>query len=120
MNNKMSLLGIREWAADEYRGYFGYAVHAVAGMMPDSIVFPAFTHEQMLECKRITEELGEEHSFDSFPHLVYDEETDTWNELYYEDMSDLEDVLEPFYVDGVKLYALGHASGWVWNEVSKN
>ena len=105
-----------EWAADCYAGYFGYKVHIDNGTWPKNVGFPAFTHEQMLECKRINEELGERYSFDEFPHLVYNDEDKTWSEVYYDDMSDIEDILEPFVVDGIELYALGMASSWAWGE----
>lgn len=104
-----------EWACDTTRGYFGYSVH-IAGW-PEGVGFPAFTHEQMLECKRITESLGKRYSFDEFPHLVYDEGSRTWAEVYYSDMSDTADVLEPFTVDGIELYALGMYTDWAWGKV---
>ena len=104
-----------EWAADTVRGFFGYQVHAEG--MPENIGFPAFTHEQMQEAKRINETLGARYSWDEFPHLLYDAGADTWNEVYYSDLSDVEDVMQPFYVDGLKLYALGALSGWAWGEV---
>ena len=107
-----------EWAADDVRGYFGYSVHVNNCVWPEHVGFPAFTHEQMLECKRITETMGERFGFDSYPHLVFDAASDTWSEVYYDDESDVEDVMEPFFVDGLKLYALGDYSGWAWGLIS--
>lgn len=107
-----------EWASDTIRGFFGYKVHIDNGVWPEHVGFPAFTHEQMLEAKRINETLGARYSWDEFPHLIYNEENDTWSEVYYDDMSDVADILHPFYVDGLKLYELGGRSGWAWGEVS--
>lgn len=108
-----------EWASDCYRGYFGYCVHINNGVWPAHVGFPAFTHEQMIECKRITESLGKLYGYDSFPWLIYDEEARTWSEVYYDDMSEIEDVLTPFVVDGLELYALGLRSDWAWGAVSE-
>lgn len=72
----------------------------------------------MLEAKRINETLGERYSFDEFPHLIYNANDDTWREVYYDDLSDVADVMKPFYVDGLKLYALGARSGWAWGLIS--
>lgn len=103
-----------EWASDDLRGFFGYSVHVDNGVWPEHVGFPAFTHEQMQEAARIFDIMGNRYSFEEYPHLVYDETADTWSEVYFDDMSETEDVMLPFYVDGVKLYALGSASGWVW------
>lgn len=119
-NQNMNLVSTEpvEWAADDLRGFFGYSVHIDNGVWPEHVGFPAFTHEQMLEAKRINEKLGERYSFDEYPHLVYDKDADTWSEIYYNDMSDVADVMQPFYVDGIKLYALGDFTGWAWGRIS--
>ena len=119
MSYEMNLVSTEpiEWAADTLRGFFGYSVHVNNGVWPENVGFPAFTQEQMLECKRINETMGERNSWDEYPHLIYDTESDTWSEVYYDDMSDVADVLHPFYVDGLKLYALGDYSGWAWGHI---
>ena len=109
-----------EWAADTTRGFWGYSVHINNGVWPEHVGFPAFTHEQMLEAKRISETLGERNGWDESPHLIYNEADDTWSEVYYDDMSDVADVLHPFYVDGLKLYELGGWSGWAWGLVDED
>lgn len=116
MSKEMNLVTSEpvEWASDDIRGFFGYSVHINNGVWPEHVGFPAFTHEQMLKCKKLVETLGEKYSWEEWPHLIYDEDNDTWSEIYYDDMSDIEDVMHPFYVDGLKLYELGGRSGWAW------
>lgn len=106
-----------EWACDSLRGYVGYSVHIKHVGWPEHVGFPAFTQEQMLEAKRITEACGAAYSWEEFPHLLYSAEDDTWTEAYYDDMSDIADVIEPIFVDGLKLYPLGRYSGWAWGKV---
>jgi len=101
-----------EWACDCYRGYIGYSVN-IAGVWPDNVGFPAFTHEQMKECARLNENLGNRYSFEEFPHVVYNEESNTWQETYWDATIDI----EPFAVDGIELFALGRESGWPWGEI---
>lgn len=118
MANGMNLVSTEpvEWAADDLRGFFGYSVHIDNGVWPEHVGFPAFTHEQMLECKRINDKMGEAYGFDSYPHLVFNEAANTWSEVYEDD--DVADVLEPFTVDGIELYDLGRNSGWAWGLIS--
>ena len=107
-----------EWAADWLRGFFGYSVHVDNGVWPEDVGFPAFTHEQMLEAKRINDVMGERYGFEEYPHLDYDADSDTWSESYDGDDEPV-DVLEPFMVDDVKLYALGQYAGWAWGLITE-
>ena len=109
-----------EWAADDLRGFFGYSVHINNGVWPEHVGFPAFTHEQMVEVARINEMMGKRYSFDEYPHLMYDERDDVWHEVYGDDFDDVEDNIEPFYVDGIKLYALGRYTDWAWGLIDDN
>lgn len=102
-----------EWACDVYRGYTGHSVH-VEGW-PEGMGFPAFDREQMEECARICEKLGERYSFDEFPHVEYHADGDFWAEVYGDD--DIADVLYPVTVDGVELFFLGRYTDWVWGEI---
>lgn len=113
----MSLVGGKpvEWERDGQRGYWGYSVHIDNGVWPEHVGFPAFTHEQMEQCARIEEEHGEKWGFDSYPHLVFNADG-TWSEVYGGgDEKQVADVLLPFCVDGVELYAIGQ--DWPWGEV---
>ena len=114
-----------EWACDAYRGYWGYSVRPDGIDWPEGMGYPAFTHEQMVECARINDVLGSKYGFDSFAHVEYDSDADAWYEAFGDGHErliagdhdiDVDDVyvLEPFVVDGVKLYALGGISGWAW------
>lgn len=73
----------------------------------------------MLKCAQINNALGEKYGFDSFAKLVYDEPRDEWREMY-QDGNDwiTEDIIRPFMLNGLKLYPLGDASGWVWGTIS--
>ena len=114
---KYNVIGEAEWACDDVRGYFGYSVHWDNGIWPEYIGFPAFTHEQMLECQRIQDRLGAMYGFDSYGKLEYRD--GIWLEMYLEDGEwVIEDELRPIHVDGLELYELGGVSDWAWGQIS--
>lgn len=107
-----------EWECDLVRGYWGYSVHVDNGVWPDDIGFPAFTHEQMIECKRIQEACVNVYDLaegEEIAKLEYDQEHGVWLEIW----RDATIVLKPFEVDGFKLFALGDVTNWVWGECSE-
>lgn len=100
-----------EWAVGDDRGYFGYAVNIV-GIWPEHMGFPAFSHEQMVECARKQSELDPDDARDEYAHLEYDERRNIWLECWWNETVEL----EPFVVDGIELFALGRWTGWSWGE----
>ena len=111
---ELSIVGETEWECDYDRGYFGYKVHIDNGVWTENMGFPAFTHEQMLECKRIQDALDPEDKREEYAHLEYDAERNVWHEQYW----NADVTLTPFTVDGIELFALGREMDWVWGEVN--
>lgn len=110
----LRIVGQVEWACDDVRGYFGYSVHPDNGVWPDNVGFPAFTHEQMLECKRIQDALDPNDEREEYAHLEYDADRNVWLECWYDEQV----ALDPFTVDGIELFALGGYSGWAWGLIT--
>ena len=104
----------REFFMDGIGGYIGYLVTVRTvdkGRTWSRYQMPVFTHDQMLECQELQNELADKYD-DAFDRLEYSTSENIWVDTY---CGEPIDYIEQLTIDGITVYPLGERTGWPWD-----